>query len=140
MSATGREARRAPSDAPRAVVLVVDDEAPIADVVAEVVGLAGHEAVVAAHGRQALELARERRPALVITDLMMPVLDGPDLIGALRAAAADGHAAPPIVVMTAAGSGRADEAGADAVLRKPFELAELDALLRRFLGPPPADQ
>jgi CheY-like chemotaxis protein len=91
--------------------------------------------VVAAHGRQALELARRQRPALVITDLMMPVMDGVELIAALRAIDGRNHRdAVPVIVMTAAGTTRAYEAGADVVLRKPFELAELDGLLRRFLG------
>ena len=70
-----------------------------------------------------------RRPALLITDLMMPHLDGSELIAA---------PVPPTILMTAADMARAREAGADAVLRKPFHLADLAALLRRFLGPPPA--
>jgi CheY-like chemotaxis protein len=122
------------------VVLIVEDEAPIAEVIAEMVSDAGHRPVVAAHGRQALELARQQRPALVITDLMMPVMDGPELIAALRdMAASERRAVAPVIVMTAAGAQRAYEAGADAVLRKPFDLAEIDGLLRRLLGPrPPA--
>ncbi|MGZ3638275.1 MAG: response regulator, partial [Ktedonobacterales bacterium] len=89
-------------------------------------------------GKQALELARLRHPALVITDLMMPQMDGTQLIANLRAdAEANGHAPPPIILMTAAGMKRAQEADANALLRKPFELDELEELLFRFLGPPP---
>ena len=69
-------------------VLVVDDDAPIAEVVAEMIAFMGHRVHVAANGRHALELARAIRPALVVTDLMMPDLDGAGLIVALRAEAA----------------------------------------------------
>jgi DNA-binding response OmpR family regulator len=94
---------------------------------------AGYLPLVAAHGRLALELARARQPALIITDLMMPYLTGADLIQAVRAAA--GHRAPPIILISAAGPKRLLAAGADAILRKPFDIAELDALLHRYLDP-----
>lgn len=122
------------------LVLIAEDEEPIAEAIALIVEDAGYTPLVAAHGKQALELVRSHRPALVITDLMMPHLDGAELIAAIRAAAQqDGHAPPPIILMTAAGMKRAYGADADAVLRKPFELDELEALLFRFLGPPPAN-
>lgn len=121
---------------PSLVVLIVDDEATIAAIVAEVVDLAGYTALVARDGSQALALARERPPALVLTDLMMPRLGGAALIAALRAdAAANGHAAPPAILMTASGPGPASAAGPDAILLKPFDLAALEILLHRFLGP-----
>ena len=117
------------------LVLIADDEAPIAETMALIVEDAGYMPLLAAHGRQALELARKWHPALIISDLMMPYLDGAALIAALRAdAAADGQAVPPIVLTTAASHRRAQEAGADAILRKPFSLEELEALLHQFLG------
>lgn len=122
------------------LVLIAEDEEPIAEAIALIVEDAGYTPLVAAHGKQALELARLRRPALVITDLMMPQLDGAELIIALRAdAEQNGHAPPPIILMTAAGMKRAHEAEADALLRKPFELEDLEALLFRYLGPPQTD-
>jgi len=66
------------------LVLIAEDERPIAAILRAVVADAGYEPAVATHGRQALELARERWPALVITDLMMPYLGGDELIAALR--------------------------------------------------------
>ena len=93
--------------------------------------------MVALHGRQALELARTRKPALLITDLMIPHLDGAAVIAAVRASAAvAGEPAPPIILITATNMVRARAAGADVILRKPFYLADLEALLRRFLGMP----
>jgi two-component system, chemotaxis family, chemotaxis protein CheY len=118
------------------LILIAEDERTIADVIATVVADAGHEALVAGHGRRALELARERWPALVITDLMMPHLDGAELIAALGAeAAARGRARPPVILLTSAGLRQARPAGADAVLRKPFDLDALDDLMRRLLPP-----
>lgn len=118
------------------LVLIVEDDAPIATLVADIVAAVGHTPLVAAHGRQALALAGVHRPALVITDLMMPHLDGAGLIAALHAGATASHPTPPIVLMTAAGGQAARAAGADAILTKPFNLAELEALLDRFLAAP----
>jgi CheY-like chemotaxis protein len=118
------------------LVLIAEDEAPIAEVVAEVIKDLGCEAIVATHGKRALELARERWPALVLTDLMMPFLDGVDLIAELRRDARErvGQPFPVVIIMTAAGLDRAKRAGADAVLRKPFDISTLEDLIRRLLG------
>ena len=117
------------------VVLIAEDERAIAEVVAAVVAEAGFAPLVAAHGQRALELAREHWPALLITDLMMPFLDGGELIAALRAEARSrGLAGIPAILLTAAGPLRAHAAGADAVLRKPFDLDALEALMHHFLA------
>lgn len=116
----------------RPIVLIVDDEEPIADALAYVVEEAGYTALEAPHGRAGLALALERRPALILSDLMMPQMGGRELIVALHAAL--DTAAPPVVLMTAADVRFAQGAGAVCVLKKPFELADVEALLRRFLG------
>lgn len=117
------------------VVLVAEDEEPIAAALMLIIEDAGYVPLVAAHGKAALDMIRQRHPALIITDLMMPYLDGAELISAVRADFAhDNHVPPPIVLMTAAGVRRAQEAGADAVLRKPFNIEDVEALLSRFLG------
>src|SRR5438270_4574699 len=103
------------------LVLIAEDEEPIAEVVATVVEDAGHTPLLATHGQEALELARARQPALLITDLMMPYLNGAELIAALRSdAAAGGHAPLPVILITAAGPAHARAAGAAACLRNPF--------------------
>lgn len=120
----------------RTLVLIAEDETPIADALAFIVEDAGYRAVVAQHGREALDLARTRCPALVITDLMMPHMSGSDLIVALREdATKDGYRPPPIILMTAAGGRLAGAASADAVLRKPFDIREVESLLQRLLPP-----
>jgi len=116
------------------LVLIVDDEGPIAESLAFMVEDEGFPTMVAKHGREALEMAQTRWPALVFTDLMMPHMNGTNLIAALRATAAEhGYPTPPCILMTAAGSRPAEAAGADVVLHKPFDLTEVEDLLTRFL-------
>ena len=119
------------------LILIVDDEPPIAELVAEVVTDMGCTPLVAADGRQALALAREHHPAVLVTDLMMPHLTGAELITVLNA---ESGARIPAILMTAAGPQAARAAGADAVLPKPFDLDELERLLHRFLGRPAMDR
>ena len=123
------------------LVLIAEDEEPVAEFLAYVVADAGHKPVVAFHGRQALVLAREQWPDLLITDLMMPYLNGADLVTALRAeAAAADRTLPPVILITAAGPAQARAAGADVVLYKPVEVADIDAALRRLLASPGEDE
>lgn len=119
-------------DSDRLIVLIVEDEGPIAEALTYVVEEAGFTALVASHGKAGLNLALQHRPALILSDVMMPQMGGPELIRAVRAALET--RAPPIVLMTAADLRFAQDAGADAVLTKPFELAAIEAMLRRFLG------
>jgi CheY-like chemotaxis protein len=65
------------------VVLVVDDEVGIANLLADVLSDEGHRVIVAANGHEGLKRAEQERPDLVITDYMMPVMDGAQLIKAL---------------------------------------------------------
>jgi CheY-like chemotaxis protein len=119
-------------------VLIAEDEEPIAETLAMLVEDCGYTPLIANNGRQALELARARHPALVITDMMMPYMDGVELIAALRQDASKEARAPiPTILLSAAGFKRMMAAGADAILSKPFDLDELEALIRRFLKPPP---
>lgn len=119
-------------------VLIAEDEEPIAQVLAMIVEDYGYATLVAVHGRQALDLARARRPALIITDLMMPQMTGAELVMAIREDAAErGYQPPPVVLMSAAGSQYTDAVGADALLPKPFDIRQVEALLDRFLGAPP---
>jgi DNA-binding response OmpR family regulator len=121
----------------RQVVLIVDDEEPVVELLGYVVADAGYTPLTALNGRQAMEVAREHWPSVLITDLMMPYLSGADLIAALKEEAdKSGRPRVPAVLITGAGYAAALSAGADAVLAKPFELGDLDVLLRRILGPP----
>jgi CheY-like chemotaxis protein len=105
-------------------VLVVDDESNMRFVIRMILEGAGYEVVEAPHGAAALEQVNESRPALVVTDLMMPVMNGRELVERLRAD--PGTASIPIVVVSANSSFAST--AADVVLGKPFEpLALLEA-------------
>jgi DNA-binding response OmpR family regulator len=119
-------------DADRLTVLVVDDEPDIRFLVAVTLEVAGYEVIEAAHGDAGFEQARSARPRVVITDRMMPVMGGSELVRKLRAD--DDTAAIPIVMLTASPGG---EPGADAVLMKPFEPNELIELVNRLTGRAP---
>lgn len=67
-----------------ATVLVVDDEISIAQLLEELLGSVGYRVLVAHSGHSGLELARSERPALILTDCMMPGLDGAEFVRRLR--------------------------------------------------------
>ena len=120
---------------PEVTVLIAEDEETIAETLAMIIEDAGYVPVVAHDGRQALLLARERRPQLIVTDLMMPYISGAELIARVRdLAASEGYQAPPIILVTAASAARAKDAGADAIVPKPFDLARIEAVVRRLIG------
>ena len=126
-----------PSEQER-LVLIVEDDAPIAEALAIIIEDLGYTPLVATDGLTGLELARQRQPRLIFTDLMLPKLSGQELISHLRAEqTAQGKTVPPIVVVTAAGRSQARAAGGDAVIPKPFEMEHAEATLQR-VSPPPA--
>lgn len=118
----------------RHTVLVVDDTAAVRNLVS--LTLAGTcETLTARNGEEALCLARERRPSLVITDWMMPGLDGLGLTRELRADPRTRHI--PVVMLTARDSVGARvatlDSGVDRYLAKPFSPAELRATVEAVL-------
>ena len=119
------------------VVLVVDDEPDVVDLVRYRLRGAGMSVIVASDGLAALRTARERRPDLIVLDLMLPEMRGEEVCRQLRADRET--AAIPVLMLTARGD-PADriaglEVGADAYLSKPFSPRELilrvEAILRR---------
>lgn len=119
------------------LVLIAEDEEPIAEIIATIIREMNATPIIASHGREAFALAQQSEVALVITDLMMPLMDGAELIAALRAKAQeDGVQSPPVILMTASGRDNVATIGADAFLPKPFELDTLEVLLRHYLAVP----
>lgn len=112
-------------------ILVVDDEPKIADLIAMLLDEEGLEVLTAYDGQEALAIAREERPRLVLTDIMMPRMDGVELCRRLQG----GPETRDIVVllMSAARRGDPHEYGAAGLIRKPFELDDLIATVRRHL-------
>jgi CheY-like chemotaxis protein len=109
-------------------VLVVDDEPDQRFLLRRILQRAGHEVTEATDGAAALRAVQELPPDLVVTDVMMPVMDGVELIRCLRGDPATAHI--PIV----AASGDTHLAGAaDAVLPKPYEWDRLLTLVKGLL-------
>jgi CheY-like chemotaxis protein len=109
-------------------VLVVDDEPDLRFMLRLVFERAGHEVVEAGDGAAALRLVEQSRPELVVTDMMMPVMGGVELLRRLRAEPTT--AAIPILAV----SGDSHLAvGADAVLAKPYAWKELLAVAEGLL-------
>jgi DNA-binding response OmpR family regulator len=123
----------------RGSVLVVDDEPTIAEVVSRYLERAGYRTEVAHDGAEALAHAARGRPDLVVLDLMLPGLDGLEVMRRLR----EDPAPPGVILLTAKGD-ESDRViglrqGADDYVVKPFSPAELvarvDAVLRRVERP-----
>jgi DNA-binding response OmpR family regulator len=99
-------------------VLIVDDEFGLAEMLREMLSEHGYEVELAINGRLAFDILSERRIDLVITDLMMPVMDGEELAVAMRDSKALHHI--PIVMMTSLPTRGQPNGLFDAVIRKPF--------------------
>ena len=116
-------------------VLVVDDDRAIQELVVDALAWEGIPVRTAADGRTALAVVAAARPAVILLDMNMPVMDGVQFCAALDATF--GRQATAIVVMTAAGQAPRFKAacGADDLLGKPFDLDELYAVVTRHLPP-----
>ena len=113
-------------------VLLIDDEKMITDPLVRALTQAGYQVWVAHNGRDGLTIAREKKPDVVVLDIMMPQMDGWDVCRALRQ-----DSTVPILMLTALGD-EVDrilglELGADDYLTKPFSTRELIARLKALL-------
>lgn len=120
-------------------ILLVDDDPILRSTLPLVLGLCGYHAVAASDGREALRLLRSQAFDLVLTDVLMPEIDGLEVVQAVRREFPE----LPIVAMSG-GSARlpgsdalqlAHRLGAHAILPKPFSEYELRETLARFLPP-----
>jgi two-component system response regulator MprA len=114
-------------------VLVVEDNQDMARAMLRLLEVAGYRARHAEHGLAALDAVAAKTPALVLLDMLMPVMDGWQCARELRARYGDGL---PIVIVSAAEhvQGLGKEIGADEVLPKPFEMSRLLEIVARYTG------
>lgn len=120
-------------------ILVVDDEPQITRVLRTTLVAKGYEIRVANDGEMALEIMKDWVPNLIITDLMMPNLDGVQLCKRVRA-----MSQVPIIVLSVRGQERSKvealDAGADDYVTKPFSMGELQARVRAALRRSPKSE
>ena len=115
-------------------ILIVDDDREILQIVKRTLELEGYTVDVATDGYIAVTRLRKRNPALVLLDIMMPGLDGYQVLDRIRR-----HSNVPVIMLTALGEVSALEKsvdlGADGYITKPFRteelLARIKAVLRR---------
>jgi DNA-binding response OmpR family regulator len=124
-------------------ILIVDDEFGLAEMLRDMLRESGYEVLLAINGRLAFEILAEGKVDLVLTDMMMPVLDGAELAAAMRSD--ERYRATPIIMMTSLPTARPQPPGLfDAVLRKPFTpdslLDSIVACLERADGAAPGQR
>ncbi len=114
-----------------AMILVVDDEAPVVELLTDILEDDGHIVISAYNGRLALEIVAHQSPDLVISDVMMPFVDGIQLCKRLREEY-DARSLP-IILMSAALPPDLSTCGANAFLGKPFDITRFDALIALYV-------
>jgi CheY-like chemotaxis protein len=113
-------------------ILVVEDEPSLADILRLMLEMAGYAVAVAGDGRAALGRLAEARYDLVLSDMMMPLLDGAGLAAAMHADPA--LRAIPLILMSALHRSPDGAVPHAAFLRKPFDYERLLATVARVLG------
>lgn len=116
----------------RPLILVVDDEESILKLLRVNLSLEGYGVVIASNGESALRLFRKYKPDMIILDIMMPVLDGFQVLDRVRRCSN-----VPVIMLTARDEtislARALVNGADDYISKPFSMLELTARIRAKL-------
>jgi CheY-like chemotaxis protein len=118
-----------------ALILVVDDEFSVAEVLESVLADAGYQVITAINGRQGLERLSERLPDLVLLDFMMPIVDGPAMLKAMRQDPEFRDI--PAVLMSSLPESTVAEAAKGlytAFLRKPFRLKAVVKIVDKVLN------
>ena len=120
--------------APKIRVLLVDDEQTLADIIADTLSEKDFTVTVAYNGVEGLRAFDRERPQVVVTDIMMPGMDGLSLVAELRRR----DPSVPILFLSARSAAedvvRGFEAGGNDYLRKPFAMSELIVRLRALAG------
>lgn len=140
------EAQQAPETAPsanggtrRKCVLVVEDNATIGGLLVALLREEGYRALRAWDGREAVKMARDRRPDLIVLDLSLPYRDGVDVLRDLRANEDTAEAPICVVSGSALQLSPEDRELVTETIAKPFDIDRLMNVFRRLLGEPEQD-
>jgi DNA-binding response OmpR family regulator len=117
-----------------ALILFIDDDPQMLEMLEKSVQFFGHQAITAKSGADALRLAVEQAPDLIMTDMMLPDIDGVELIKQLHHL--DATATIPVVILSASPEVDleylSEMAGADSYLSKPVHLQSLQEVIDRY--------
>jgi CheY-like chemotaxis protein len=112
-------------------VLIVEDDADLRDMMAQLLNLEGFNAATVSNGREALEYLRNGAlPDVILLDLMMPVMDGWEF--RRRQQADPAMSDVPVIVLSALDQSRAADVNAHAFLKKPLDFDRLLTLVRTY--------
>jgi two-component system KDP operon response regulator KdpE len=116
-------------------ILVVDDEQPLLRVLSIKLKICGFDVVTAINGQQALELLESARPDLMLLDVIMPVMDGFQVLEKLRT-----YSAMPAIAFSARleSKAKALTLGANEFMAKPFDVDDLVDRIRSYVEVPRA--
>ena len=113
-------------------ILVIDDDPDLCEIIKRTLQHDGREVITASDGMRAIRAYELNHPCMLFVDLMMPNLDGEELLRVI------GKPRPPVVLITA--SVRREEVAErydiPDTLEKPFDIADVKALARKYLGDP----
>jgi CheY-like chemotaxis protein len=129
MMATMRFERR-PARPSTPAVLIVDDDAAVAEAITEALDAAGYRPILARDGWQALEALKREHPAVLLVDLFMPGMSGTEFLRIVKANPVWSHI--PRVIMTGANDPMIGIREDAAVLYKPLDLDSLVAVVKRY--------
>jgi len=118
-------------------ILVIDDEAPVLSLFGQLLESAGYSVALASDGQEGLRLLKQQKPDLIITDIMMPEMDGLELLMTIRKqypeipaiAISGGMKIQPVSFLP-----QAKKLGAKRVFVKPVELSTLLQAVQELLG------
>ncbi|HTY08556.1 MAG TPA: response regulator [Candidatus Edwardsbacteria bacterium] len=117
-------------------VLIVDDDSSILFLISEVLSRNNYEPLLAYNGKEAMDLVRVHRPALVVLDIMMPGINGFEVCKKIKG---DPELKDTRIILLTAKTKAADiqlglAAGAESYFTKPFKIAELLAKIKELIG------
>ena len=119
-------------------ILIIEDDQAIAQLLTDILNDEGYTVHHAANGRDALTMLEQERPALILCDLMLPLLSGWEVCRWLQATPS--YRAIPLILMIAGATVRQADCAYTAFLRKPFEVVTLLEFVHTLIGPAPREQ